>query len=125
MTLKSNIPALRKALPDALERGVGRAALFVQNVAEQLVPVDTTALRRTIRVEGPETQGDTVTYQVLAGDPSATRPNDGQPVNYAPYVEYGTSSSPAQPFMTPAARAIKSELEVKAEVKKAIRGVRL
>lgn len=124
MTLKSNIPRLRKAIPEALERGVGRAALFVQNVAEQLVPVDTTALQRTIRVEGPEQQGRAVVYQVLAGDPSASRP-DGHPVDYAPHVEYGTSASPAQPFMTPAARAIKPEIEVRAEVRKAIKGAAL
>ena len=121
MTLKSNIPRLRAGLSEATGRGVGRAAVFVRDLAAQLVPVDTTALKRTIRVEGPEAAGGSITYTVLAGDPSASRPNDGQPVNYARYVEYGTSASTAQPFLTPAARAIKPEIEVKAEVKALIR----
>ena len=42
--------------------------------------------------------------------------NNGLEIDYAGYVEYGTQHSPAQPYLTPALRAI----NVKTEIKKAI-----
>lgn len=56
--------------------------------AQQLVPIDTGRLHDSIRVnrQGPRM------YVVGPGDE----------VEYAGYVEYGTSVSPAQPYMRPA-----------------------
>jgi HK97 gp10 family phage protein len=71
-------------------------------VARQLCPVDTGFLRRSIHVE-PDSPA--LRISVIASAP------------YAAYVEYGTPHSPAQPFMTPAARAI----DVKAEVARYVR----
>ena len=124
MSLKSSIPRLRAALRPAVERGLQTAGVRGVALAQQRVPVDTSALQRTIRLEGPEGSGDVVQYVILAGDPSASRP-DGQPVIYAPFVEYGTSRAAAQPFMGPMARELKPAADVEAEVRKAIKGATL
>jgi HK97 gp10 family phage protein len=104
--------AIRAGLPGAIERGVVRAADHVADLARQLAPVDTGALRDSIRVE----PGDTPTSRkVVAG---------GGAVAYAAHVEYGTADSPAQPFMTPAVEQIDVEIEIADEVRQLVRGAR-
>jgi HK97 gp10 family phage protein len=110
MPLKRNrIPATRKAIEAAAARGVQRAGGYIVDLARQLCPVDTGALRGSIRLE-PEQPALRMT--VKAG---------GGPVNYAHFIEYGTSRSPAQPFLTPAARAISVRKEVSGEIRKALK----
>lgn len=110
MPLKRNrIPQTRGTITAAAARGVHRAAGFVADLARQLAPVDTGALRASIRVT-PDAPA--LRVEVQAGGASAP---------YAAYVEYGTSRSPAQPYLTPAARAINVRREVAAEIKKALR----
>lgn len=70
---------------------VRKAALDVEAHAKTLVPVDTGALSNSIQAE---TTGD-LSAVVAAG------------MEYAPYVEYGTSHGPAQPYLTPAADAVR------------------
>lgn len=120
MALTSGIDRLRRGLPRATTEGIERAALEVQAAAVRQVPVDTSSLQRTIRVEG---EGESLRPErvVIAGDPSATRPTDGEPVVYAAPVEYGTPSRPATPYMTPAARQAKPAAEVAAELDALIR----
>lgn len=108
----SGLIAFVEGVEEAFEAGNDRAANFVADLARQLCPVDEGDLRGTIRVEDGQ---QPTTRLILAGDPSATR-DDGRPVDYAPHVEYGTASSPAQPFMTPAANAIRPELEITSEL---------
>lgn len=110
MTLRSNIPQLRASLPDAAARGVARAAFLVEDLAKQLCPVDTGALRASIRV--------TPTAPALRMAVIATQA-------YAAHVEYGTLHSPAQPFLTPAARAIKVQREITAELRAVIQRSRI
>lgn len=57
----------------------------VERTAESLAPVDTGRLRDSIRSEGGRVYTD---------------------VEYAGFVEYGTSDTPAQPFMRPAADTV-------------------
>jgi len=78
--------------PDA----VRRVAAVVQETAEQieddakaLVPVDTGALQESIEAEKLKQ----LQWQVTAG---------GGDVDYAVYVEYGTTRAPAQPYFNPA-----------------------
>ncbi len=59
----------------------------VQRTAKDLVPVDTGALRGSIRTKMYPKQKSGVVYTTL---------------EYAPHQEFGTSKMPAQPFMTPA-----------------------
>jgi HK97 gp10 family phage protein len=88
------MPALRKALLQVSQEGrktvqreVLRATLAVQRRAKQLCPVDTGRLRNSIAVELEE-----------GGMNGAVGTN----VKYAPFVEFGTSRTPAQPYLLPA-----------------------
>jgi HK97 gp10 family phage protein len=88
------MPALRKALLQVSQEGrktvqreVLRATLAVQRRAKQLCPVDTGRLRNSIAVELEE-----------GGMNGAVGTN----VKYAPFVEFGTSRMPAQPYLLPA-----------------------
>jgi HK97 gp10 family phage protein len=89
-----------------MDRGVATAAGMIADLASQLAPVDTGALRASIRVEGTE---GSRRRRVVAGAP------------HARFVEYGTVTNPAQPFMTPAAEAIDVRREVRNEVQALIR----
>lgn len=106
---KNRIPQTRKAIEAAAARGVARAGGYIVDLARQLCPVDTGALRASIRLEPAQPE---LRMAVKAG---------GGAVTYAHYIEYGTSRSPAQPFLTPAARAINVGREVAAEIKAALR----
>lgn len=115
MTLKSNIPRLRRALPDALDTATAQAAGRVKDVRDDLVPVDTSALLRSGRV----IRHDAARYEVREGE--------GLPDARAAYTEYGTSRMAAQPHMTPAAAegARFYPERAKAEVRAAIKGATL
>jgi len=89
------IPELEKALADKtsemrtqLESAVEDAARAVRDDARQLVPRDTGALHDGI---GYTTDGPTAEIGVLDPD-----------LYYGAFVEFGTSKTPARPFMAPA-----------------------
>lgn len=73
-------------------RDLQRRALQVDRAAKQNCPVDTGRLRSSITNElGQDSQGLVATI--------------GTNVEYAPYVELGTSRMAAQPFLLPALEA--------------------
>ncbi|MEM2351789.1 MAG: HK97 gp10 family phage protein [Thermoproteota archaeon] len=83
--------------------GLSQEAL--KEVAEQIVedakalcPVDTGSLRRSIRFERDPSSG----VIVAAGGGGVINPKTKCEVDYAAYVEFGTSRAPAQPFLQPA-----------------------
>lgn len=96
----SRIPKLAASLRYAAEQGAQQAGVAIVAKATQLVPVETSSLQRTIRLEGPAQQFN-IAYQVLAGDTSAVRVGYGYPVFYAAYVEYLN-----KPYLTPAANDV-------------------
>lgn len=77
---------------DGIDSAIGAAleeiGLLAENYAARKCPVDTGNLRGSI------------TYEVDAGDNAVYI---GTNVEYAPYVELGTSRQKAQPFLRPAA----------------------
>lgn len=77
---------------DGIDSAIGAAleeiGLLAENYAAKRCPVDTGNLRGSI------------TYEVDAGDNAVYI---GTNVEYAPYVELGTSRQKAQPFLRPAA----------------------
>ena len=89
--LRDMIEAMRKGG----DEGSREVAEFIKDRAQQLVPVDTGRLRDSIRVNelGPRS------YSVGPGDE----------VEYAEYVEFGTSRMAAQPYMRPAAELARQE----------------
>jgi HK97 gp10 family phage protein len=66
--------------------------------AKALCPVDTGSLRRSIRYER-DPSGSII---IAAGGGGIINPKTRREVDYAAYVEFGTSRSPAQPFLQPA-----------------------
>jgi len=89
--------AVLTALDEAVEDGVERA--------KQIVPVDTGALRKSIRKEpSPHREGDSYVAGVTAGGGGVTNPRTGREVDYAAYIEHGTSRAPAQPYLRPSLR---------------------
>jgi HK97 gp10 family phage protein len=96
---------------------VRRIAFQIEGVAKQLSPYDTTAMRNSIYTETSTDSG----YSKADSEAKSKRPgittiqhpkpdkgfaNVGPSVNYAEYVELGTSRQSAQPFLTPAVEQV-------------------
>lgn len=79
---------------DKVDAKVGEAikngALEIEQLAKTRCPVDTGNLRRSIHTE-------------IKSDKEA---EIGTPVEYAPYVEFGTIYQPPQPFLIPSAEQV-------------------
>ena len=85
---------LGKALAEALEEIAGK----ICDDAKGFAPVDTGALRKSIRVE----KKGKLQVSVVAGGGGVVNPKTGREVNYAGFVEFGTSRMSPQPYMKPA-----------------------
>ena len=89
----NNLPKIAAALPDSIIGTVRDAALKCETYAKALAPVDTGALRTSIKaVPVAETEWEIA-------------PN----TEYDIYVEFGTRKMAAQPYMRPAAEKIRKE----------------
>ena len=92
ITLTKNLlPAIAAKVPGAVRQLVLRAVLDVEGQAKSRAAVDTGAMRNSISGQ-------------MTGDTSG---EVGVGQEYAIYVEYGTVNAPAQPFMHPAADAVR------------------
>lgn len=90
-----NDAALRELLESPageIAKDLQRRALQVDRAAKRLCPVDTGRLRSSIANE-------------LGADGQGLMASVGTNVEYAPYVELGTSNMAAQPFLLPALEA--------------------
>lgn len=92
---------ITESLERELEQAINNTVLHGERVAKQNAPVDTGHLRRSISSETNGLEGELFTN-----------------VEYAPFVEYGTSNQSAQPFMLPAQQEMEKKLND--EVAKAI-----
>lgn len=70
---------------EGLQKDIEKAALLLERRAKQNCPVDTGKLRASITTEVGKLEAEV-----------------GTNVEYAQYVEFGTSKQSAQPFMRPA-----------------------
>ena len=77
----------------AMHKEVQRRSIKVERAAKRLCPVDTGRLRSSITRGEVERDGDSLSVDI------------GTNVEYAPYVEFGTSRRRAQPFLRPALKA--------------------
>lgn len=89
--LRELVTGMRSGAAESSEEMAER----VQSLAKDYVPVDTGRLRDSIRVN----QVGRAKFTVGPGDE----------VEYAEFVEYGTSVSPAQPYMRPALELARRE----------------
>ena len=99
---------------DAIVRTIG---FDIESAAKQLAPVDTSALRNSHYTETPDGNTfDVSSSNALSKNPKVTtiqhpKPekgfvNVGPSVNYAEFVEFGTSKQSAQPYLVPAAESV-------------------
>lgn len=102
---KNNLPAIAKRAAQVAADVIRETVADIETEAKQRAPVDTGALRDSIK-------GRVINQN--AGEVTA----GGGAVNYATYVEEGTRFAPAQPYMHPAADAARPRFE--AAVAKAI-----
>ncbi|MFA5208298.1 MAG: HK97-gp10 family putative phage morphogenesis protein [Candidatus Paceibacterota bacterium] len=99
---------------DAIVKIIG---FDVESEAKQRAAVDTSAMRNSTYTETPEGN----TFNVADSNAKGANPkvktiqhpkpddgfvNVGPSVNYAEFVEFGTSKQAAQPFLTPAAENV-------------------
>lgn len=97
--LNNTIPyEFREAYTEALQK----AAYDGKERAQILVPVDTGALRDSIRIERYAQPAGNITYTGIAAGGYKRNPKTGKIVNYAGYVEFGTSRQRPQPYLRPA-----------------------
>lgn len=82
--------------------------LVVQGYAKNLAPVLTGRLRSSITTSSGDGRSTKPEGPGADGSDTIQRPNDpnetyvGTPVDYGPYIEYGTRRSQAQAFLRPA-----------------------
>jgi HK97 gp10 family phage protein len=96
--LEKKLTGLEEKLTEALSEALDEIAGKIRDDARDLAPVDTGALRRSIRTE----KKGKLEVLVIAGGGGVTNPRTGREVDYAGYVEYGTSRMSPQPYMRPA-----------------------
>ena len=89
----NRFPQIQVRLPSAGREIAVELAKRIADDAQRLAPVDTGALRNSIRVE--ETR-----------DGAAV----GTDLEYAPFVEYGHKGVPPHPFLSPAVEAHKRDI---------------
>jgi len=86
--------------PETVE-GLNEVADRIVDDAKAIVAVDTGSLQRSIRRQRHVSDGHLHSVSVSAGG-YVVNPETGRTVDYAVYVEYGTSRTTPQPFMQPA-----------------------
>lgn len=101
-SLQKKLEQLIKNAPNIEQEIVAIAGTKAFDIAKNLVPVDTGALRESIVIEIEQSQATILS-----------------PLDYAASVEYGTSRQAAQPYMRPAAEEARKQLP---EIAKAVFG---
>ena len=96
--LEDKLSNLDVKLSKALDEALNEIAEKIRDDAKSFVPVDTGALRKSIRIE----KKGKLQVSIVAGGGGVINPRTGREVDYAGYVEFGTSRMNPQPYMQPA-----------------------
>jgi len=99
--LAARLAGAAGVLDSKMAEGLKEVASCVVRDARSLVPVDTGSLQRSIRMHSYVMEGHVQEVVVTAGG-YVTNPKTGRKVDYAAYVEYGTSRVKPKPFLNPA-----------------------
>lgn len=92
--LYKRLDEIEKAVEEGVAAGLEEFGVKVQEDAKRYCPVDTGRLQESIKVE-TDANGITI----------------GTDVEYAAYVEFGTSRQRPQPYLTPAFEQNKNKIE--------------
>lgn len=111
-----NSPEVRRAFEAAMARGLEVIGMVAETHAKEAITrqraVDTGRLRNSITYAVKKREGEIVAYQddegrgydhTIGWGIEKDEVYIGTNVEYAPYVEYGTSAMGARPFIRPAA----------------------
>lgn len=104
--LEDKLSNLEEKLTNALAEALEEIAVKIRDDAKGFAPVDTGSLRRSIRVE----KEGKLQVSVVAGGGGVINPRTGREVDYAGYVEFGTSRASPQPYMQPALEKNRDEI---------------
>jgi len=104
--LEEKLSNLEEKLSNALDEALNEIAEKISSDARNFAPVDTGALRKSIRIE----KKGKLRVSVVAGGGGVINPKTGREVDYAGYVEFGTSRMSPQPYMQPALEKNKDEI---------------
>jgi len=109
------VKAVLRRVIDGMDEKVSAALREVAEVikedAKTLCPVDTGSLRASIRREAvARPAGDIWEVGVRAGG-YVTNPKTRRKVDYAKYVEFGTSRTRPKPFLRPATLSNRAKIE--------------
>jgi len=100
--VKRNFNVLTQGMEPAAARVLKEVAEEAKTEAKKLVPVDTGALRDSIRlIVTAKTAGNITRVGIRAGG-YEVNPKTGKLVNYAIPVEFGTHRQVPQPYLIPA-----------------------
>jgi HK97 gp10 family phage protein len=97
MKIQSRLMQIRSLTPVATQKALLQTGADVLAMAKQFVPVDTGSLKDS----GGAVPVSSSEVHVGFGGPGVYHQNR-EPEKYAVHVEYGTSVSPAQPYLRPA-----------------------
>jgi HK97 gp10 family phage protein len=95
MSYKPN-PNLNTIVKDAFEKSLKKSSDILERKSKSNAPVDSGALKNSIRSDDSD---------IKNGEFSVT-----SELEYAPFVEFGTSKTPANPFMRSALRESKKNM---------------
>jgi len=89
-----------------------RITEIIRDEARILCPVKTGSLQRSIRAFKREGLGPGMlcSVGVSAGNAGVVNPKTGREVDYARFVEYGTSRRAAKPFLRPASATVRPQI---------------
>ena len=104
--LEEKLSNLDVKLSRALDEALEEIAEKIRDDAKSLVPVDTGALKKSIRIE----KKGKLQVSIVAGGGGVINPRTGREVDYAGFVEFGTSHMSPQPYMQPALEKNRDEL---------------
>jgi len=99
-----------EVLDKAAEHGIKEVAEKIRDTAKILVPVDTGSLRASIRLQVHAMPAQHVHKIGVSAGGYVLNPKTKMRVNYASFVEFGTSRQRAQPYLRPAIERHKTEL---------------
>ena len=99
--LRANLLTFTNAVDPETTSALNEVAEKIRDSAKENAPVDTAALQKSIAKETITHKGKVKSIRVRAGG-RVRNPKTGRLVDYASYVEFGTSRMAAQPFLRPA-----------------------
>lgn len=99
--LASTLP---QAFEDSVTEALDETADDARDRAKLLVAIDTGSLKKSIRKERLARPAGKFFYTGVRAGGYITNPKTGRLVDYATFVEYGTSRMRARPYLGPALR---------------------